>query len=407
MNIHRIPFLRIGSVVVFAFALTSLLASCKQANTAVDPGSNQPGTPVNTSIPKSPGAIVDPVDNPSSPAKIELGRHLFYDKSLSVDGSTSCGSCHDVGSGLADKRGLATSMGFENQMGIRNAPALANVAFNTSFTWDGKFASLEAHAQGPIFNSLEMGNNFSIDGRDSTGNTDTVGSGYNSKPGPHDTLFLFKRLNGRPGDLNGKSYPDMFIAAWGSADISMDRIAKSIAAFERTFISTQSTFDKYNNGDASVLKYNPEAIHGLQLFTDVNGANCISCHSGYNFTDQQFHDNGIGITSTINRQTADKGRSAVTKKSSDDYAFKTPTLRNIALTGPYMHDGRYTSLDQVLANYRNGGQGTPNQDPRITKIKSANLSDQDVADIISFLKTLTDNPFVTDKTGKLSNPWGD
>jgi cytochrome c peroxidase len=188
----------------------------------------------------------------------------------------------------------------------------------------------------------------------------------------------------------------------------MDRIAKSIAAFERTFISTQSTFDKYNNGDASVLKNNPEAVHGLQLFTDVNGANCISCHSGYNFTDQQFHDNGIGINNTMKQQGPDKGRSAVTKNSVNDFQFKTPSLRNVALTAPYMHDGRFETLGEVLANYQSGGKGTtPYQDQRITRIKSLNLSNGDVADIIAFLKTLTDDTFVTDKAGKLSNPWGD
>src|SRR5205823_1331511 len=122
-----------------------------------------------------------------------------------------------------------------------NAPALANVAYNTTLTWDGKFKSLEEHAPGPIFNSLEMGNNFSITQRD------TIPSGYHSDHGPNDTFFLFKRLNGHNPDIEGKKYPDLFTAAWGDSKISMDRIAKSIAAFERTIISTQSKFDQYNN----------------------------------------------------------------------------------------------------------------------------------------------------------------
>jgi cytochrome c peroxidase len=404
MDNHRSSFQRFSSAVVFVFALTILLASCKQADTTVDPGSNTSGTPINTSIPKSQGSVVDPVDNPSSAAKVELGRHLFYDQALSVDGSTSCSSCHAITSGLADARGLATSMGFERQMGIRNAPALANVAFNTSFTWDGKFASLEAHAQGPIFNSIEMGNNFSIDGRDSSGNQDTVGSGYNSQPGPNDTLALFKRLNIRPPDLQSNTYPNLFMAAWGTSQITMDHIAKAIAAFERTFISTQSVFDQYNNGNGSVLKNNPQAVHGLQLFTDVNGANCISCHSGYNFTDQQFHDNGIGINANkMNQQGPDKGRSMVSKDPADDFKFKTPSLRNVFLTGPYMHDGRFTTLEDVLANYNKGGlRTTPNQD---AKIKPLYLNDHDVSDIIEFLKTLTDNNFANKDNPKYTNPW--
>ncbi len=407
MKIYRNPILRLGSAVILALALTSLLASCKQDTSALDPGTNQPGTPIATTIPKSPDAIVEPADNPSTPAKIELGRHLFFDKVLSVDASTSCGSCHNIGAGLADKRGLATSMGFEHEMGTRNAPALANIAFNTSFTWDGKFKSLEAHAQGPIFNSLEMGNNFT----NNPASLDSIATGYNSKPGGNDTLFLFKRLDVRPGDLQGVTYKTLKQQAWNGAPWSMDLIAKSIAAYERTFISTQSTFDKYNNGDASVLRNNPNAIRGLQLFTDVNGANCVSCHSGYNFTDQLFHDNGIGgvgVNNHADEKNVDKGRSSFTKNSADDYQFKTPTLRNVALSAPYMHNGRFATLEQVVKNYRDGGKNTtPYQDPRITKIKSLNLSDQDVSDIVEFLRTLTDNSFVMDKPGKFSNPWGD
>ena len=347
--------------------------------------------PVNNTIPKSPDALVIPADNPMTAAKIELGRHLFYDKQLSVDGSTACASCHQVAHGFSDI--FPTSMGMQGQHGTRNAPALANVAYNTQFTWDGRFQTLETHAPGPIFNSVEMGNNFSTTAQD------TVPSGYNSGPGPNDTNFLFKRLNGRTADLNGQSYPNLFIAAWGSSNISMDRIAKSIACFERTFISTQSTFDAYNNGDQTAYKYNPEALHGLQLFTDTKGANCVSCHSGYNFTDQQFHDNGIGIN-----QIGDKGRAnVVINDKSLVGLFKTPSLRNVALTAPYMHDGSFATLEDVLKNYNKGGNHrTTNTDARI---KPLNLSDQDMADIIEFLKTLTDTKFTAIDNTKFANPW--
>ncbi|MDP4219841.1 MAG: cytochrome c peroxidase [Bacteroidota bacterium] len=397
MKNKRIPFFRLGGVILGVVASMTFLASCKDA------GSNTQDQPlINTSIPKSPGAVVEPADNPSSAAKIELGRHLFYDKALSVDGSTSCGSCHQVANGFSDV--TSTSIGFEHQHGNRNAPALANVAYNTAFTWDGRFASLEKHAPGPIFNSLEMGNNFTNDPKAQ----DSVPSGYNSKPGSNDTLMLFKRLSGRPGDLIGKTYGEMFTAAWGDSRVSMERIAKSIAAFERTLISTQSAFDKYNNGDASALKGNASALHGLQLFTDVNGANCISCHSGYNFTDQQFHDNGIGLGPKMNMQPPDKGRSDVSQNSQDDYKFKTPSLRNVALSGPYMHDGRFASLYDVLGSYRKGGaHTTPYQDDKIEKIGQMSLSDADVNDIVEFLKTLTDFKFADKSNQAFSNPWGD
>lgn len=413
MYINYVPSLRRNGAVVLVVAFAFLLASCKQDAPGTAPVSITPDnpTPVNISIPKAPTAIVFPVDNPQTDAKVELGRHLFFDKQMSVDGSTSCGSCHQVQHGFSDV--FPTSMGMQGQHGTRNAPALANIAYNTAFTWDGRFESLEKHAPGPIFNSLEMGNNFTNDPRAQ----DSVPSGYNSKPGSNDTLFLFKRLGGDPSltqrkDVNGNSYYDLINKAWGPVEVTtdggntwntkvtftLDIIAKSIAAYERTFISTQSDFDKFNNGDQSIYKYNPEALHGLKLFTDVNGANCVSCHSGYNFTDQQYHDNGIGIN-----QQGDKGRFTVTKNQSDVGKFKTPSLRNVALTAPYMHDGHFTSLELVLKNYNSGGVHSANQD---VKIKSLNLSDQDMADIIEFLKTLTDNNFVTDRGNKFGNPWG-
>jgi cytochrome c peroxidase len=394
MNKNRIPYLRLsGGVLVFAFAV--LLSSCKQDNSVASKYSTDTPTPVSNSIPKAPSAIVFPVDNPQTDAKIELGRHLFYDKQMSVDGTTSCGSCHQVAHGFSDV--FPTSIGMSQQHGTRNAPALANIAYNTAFTWDGKFATLEKHAPGPIFNSLEMGNNFTNDPK----SQDSVPSGYNSKPGNNDTNLLFRRLNGDKGlrkDVNGKSYRDLLLTAWNDSTFSLDIIAKSIAAFERTFISTQSKFDQYNNGDQTVFKYNPEAIHGFQLFTDVNGANCVSCHSGYNFTDQQFHNNGIEIN-----QQGDKGRFSVTNQISDVGKFKTPSLRNVGLSAPYMHDGRFPTLEAVLGNYNSGGVHSANQDP---KIKPLNLSDQDVADIIAFLQSLTDDRFANVDNPAFINPWG-
>ncbi|MDP4219842.1 MAG: cytochrome c peroxidase [Bacteroidota bacterium] len=402
MHITRTVSLRHGSASILVFALSLFLVSCKQENVATNPSSINPNdqTPVNSSIPKSLAPLVDPADNPTTAAKVELGRHLFYDKEMSVDHSTSCASCHDVSSGFSDSRALATSMGFDGQMGNRNAPSLANVAYNTSFTWDGRFGTLEKHAPGPIFNSVEMGNNFSQSAFDS------IPSGYNSKPGNNDTNFLFKRLNGEPKalrkDINGKTYDDLRKAAWGpGADrFTLDMIAKSIAAFERTFISTRSDFDKYNNGDKEVLKYNASAIHGFQLFTDTKGANCVSCHSGYNFTDQSYHDNGIGIN-----QQGDEGRFAITKLKSDVGKFKTPSLRNVALSAPYMHDGRYKTLEMVIRdNYLKGGKhNTANKD---ANIKPLTLSDEDIADLVAFLNTLTDYSFTADKAGRYANPWG-
>lgn len=393
MNIYHNPFLRLLSAAVIAASMS--LSGCKTESVTDNPTTINPNdpAPISTLIPKTPGTISIPKDNQMTAEKIELGRHLFFEKTLSVDNSTSCASCHSPSVGLSDPIGLATSMGFGRRMGTRNAPALANVGYLTSITWDGKFNTLEEHALAPIFNNIEMGNNFS-----STG-VDPISTGYyHSDPGQNDTNFLFKRLNQKPvAPGSGKKYSDLFFAAWGSADISLDRIAKSIAAYERTFVSTSSKFDRYNNGDKEVFKYNPQAIHGLQLFTDVNGANCISCHSGYNFSDQQFHNNGL----IASGQRIDSGRSGISRNRADAFKFRTPSLRNVAISGPYMHDGRLKNLDAVMAFYNSGGGTGANKD---SKLKPLNLSDQDVADIIAFLNTLTDQKFTTNSL--FTDPWG-
>jgi cytochrome c peroxidase len=393
MKNHPVQFMRLfcGSVMVVL-----MLAGCSKQSI------NEPVTATSPSgalIPKSPGTIIVPADNPMTAAKIDLGRHLFFDKQLSVDGSTSCATCHDPSGGFSDIRILngsmaSTSMGFSNRMGTRNAPSLANIAYNSIFTWDGRFKSLEAHAQGPIFNSLEMGNNFS-NGRDAA--ADTVSSGYHSDPGGNDTLFLFKRLNNQT-DMAGKTMPQLFTAAYGSGSITMWKIANAIACFERTFISTQSTFDRFNNGDESAYKYNPQALHGYELFTDTKKANCISCHSGYNFTDQQFHNNGIGAG-----VVHDSGRMNITKNSADLFKFKTPSLRNVAVSAPYMHDGRFATLEKVLGNYNVGGTDSHSANLD-SKIQPLNLSKDDIADIIAFLTTLNDDKFTVNP--QFTNPWG-
>ena len=397
MNTTSLPVLRRFGVPVLALFIASILSSCaKDVGTSPSDHSGMISSP----IPISPGEMKVPSNNPmysSIPAmaqqisaKIELGRHLFYDKNMSVDRTTSCASCHSAQMAFSDI--VATSKGFQGQHGTRNAPGLSNVGFNTAFTWDGRFKTLEEHVPGPIFNSLEMGNNLR-NPNDSSGGNDTLSSGYNSKPGNNDTLFLFKRLSGTGSDVNGITYADLFKAAWGDPKISMDRIAKSIASFERTILSATSSFDKYNKSDQSAIS--ESAKQGYQIFIDPNKANCVSCHAGYNFTDQKFHDNGIGSSSVT-----DQGRFNITKIPSDAFKFKTPTLRNITLTGPYMHDGRFSTITEVISHYNSGGKGTQGQDPAVKKL---NLSTTDVANIIEFLKTLQDDKFTSNEIFR--NPW--
>ncbi|MEI8135359.1 MAG: cytochrome c peroxidase [bacterium] len=427
--------------VVGLFVSTSFLASCKQD--APVGSTPTPTTTITSPIPKTPPQIIVPSDNKplNLEAEIELGRHLFYDKQMSVDGSTSCASCHQADRGFSDL--LQTSRGMNGQMGTRNAPGLTNVAYNTVFTWDGKFPTLEKHAPGPIFNAVEMGNNFFTSGKDTIGNRDTTGGGYGSKVGTNDTLMLFARLDGNPKvlpgtmvgatamvDVNsvrkdklGKNYYALLNAAWGPVTVTMstdrgttftkveavaftmDIIAKSIAAFERTFISNASPFDRYNSGDETAI--NDNAKNGFKLFIDTARANCVSCHSGYNFTDQQFHNNGI-LQNSPNVDSKDIGRGAITKNSADNFKYKTPTLRNVSLTGPWMHNGTFAnsgatveiSLENVVRHYNFGGHATPGQDPRVRQL---HLSDDEVRDISMFLMTLQDGSFSSNSS--LSNPW--
>jgi cytochrome c peroxidase len=190
----------------------------------------------------------------------------------------------------------------------------------------------------------------------------------------------------------------MFKDAFGDENITIDRIAKAIASFERTFVSTSSAFDEFNNGKKDALSAN--ALRGYKLFTDGNKTNCLGCHNGANFTDGQFHVNGIAKT------TKDKGRAELTGNSEDIGKFRTASLRNAAVTWPYMHDGSISgpnptaALEAVIRRYSEGGDGRLNQDP---KIKKLNLSNQDIADLAAFIQSLTDTKFLHNPA--LQNPW--
>jgi cytochrome c peroxidase len=399
-----------SAVVVLSLAGSLALSSCNKelaGGTGTDP--NQPpsgggGDPMLV-IPTSPGAMNPGLDNPlGNAARVELGRHLFYDGRISIASDSmkksqpgnkapgiSCGSCHDPSAAFTDiraeKAGQTFSAGVFGKMGTRNAPALTNIGYNAKFTWDGKFASLEDHVPGPMFSQVEMGNNLSrFPGDGGDGN-----DGYDHTPGSNDTLLLFKRLN------DEDKYASMFTTAYGNSEISLDRIVKAIAAFERTFVSTNSSFDSYNkalhNEGGDINAISASAKNGFKLFTDPQRANCVSCHSGYNFTDGKLHNNGLPVTNN------DLGAAGV--KGSNNALinfFKVPSLRNIAKTAPYMHNGSLATLKDVLAHYVKGGDGSS-----VHQIKPVALTDQEQADIIAFLESLTDNSFLANANFK--NPW--
>lgn len=321
-------------------------------------------------IPKTFPSMNVPSSNPTTQAKIELGRHLFYDNKLSTDGKVSCASCHEASKGFANN--VSISPGVDGLLGNRNAMTLVNLGHYDNYVWNGRFKTLEEHAPGPIFNKVELG----------FGNDDRNGDGYGDPDG--DTIILFGNIEKQT------KYPPMFKAAFGDEKVTIARMAMALASFERTFVSNTSPFDDFNNGVKTAISLN--AIRGYRLFINTRKTNCLGCHNGPNFTDGQFHNNGISIS------TKDKGRAELTGNSADIGKFRTASLRNAGVTWPYMHDGSINgptptaALEAVIRRYRDGGDGRVNQDPRIRPL---DLTDQDIADIAAFIQSLTDTKFLT------------
>ncbi|HLJ27503.1 MAG TPA: cytochrome c peroxidase [Candidatus Angelobacter sp.] len=285
-----------------------------------------------------------PVENPQTEAKIELGKRLFFDVRLSLDDSTSCATCHDPEKGFAD--GLPRSKGFNGAILPRNSPTVLNAAYNTAQFWDGRVATLDEQCQRPLMAAAEMN--------------------------MIDEQHLVERLRSIPG------YAEEFQSVYGEGP-SLDRVAKAVAAFERTLVTPGSRFDRYALGDKSAI--NDQEKRGLGLY--FGKAGCSECHKGANFTDNNFYSLGVvAAPGTV----PDLGRFAVTGKAEDRGAFKTPTLRNVTLTAPYMHDGSIATLEEVIEFYDRGGGDGPNKSNLLYKLE---LSPAEKADLRSFLNTLT------------------
>ena len=336
--------------VACAFSMAAFVG-CSESDGSLNPNVPEGGL---TPPPGFPVMSI-PSDNPFTEEKALLGRYLFYDTRFSRDFSTSCGSCHFQELAFSDPKRV--SVGVDGRTGKRNAPSLTNVGYSTSFFWEGGVPTLEQQAVVPIIHPDEMDMN---------------------------TDSLVIRLEGEP------VYDELFRNAWGDSEITIERITKSISTFERSLVSANSIFDRYRQGEVGV--YSESAKRGQELFFNETG-DCFHCHGGYNFTDNAFHNNGLTATE-------DQGRFELTQNQLDRGKFKTPTLRNIEVTAPYMHDGRFTSLEEVVNHYNQGGAGHPNSSPLLRPL---GLSDQDVQDLVEFMKSLTDDEFLRDTT--LSNPW--
>ena len=288
--------------------------------------------------------LIIPKDNPLTKEKVTLGRLLFFDKRLSANSTIACASCHI--SALAFTDGQPVSTGIHRQQGSRNAPTAINRVFSAAQFWDGRAATLEQQSKGPFTNPVEQG--FAN----------------------HDELVAkVQRIHG---------YQHLFEQAFGTGEITMYRLSKAIASFERTLLSGNSAYDQFGvGGDETALSV--KAQNGLRVF--VGKGQCLRCHSGFNFTDERFHNLGVDWDNA----QIDVGRYGVTKKLKDLGAFKTPTLREIAKTAPYMHDGRFATLRQVIDFYDQGGIPNPQRD---SLIKPLQLTEQEKSDLVEFLHAL-------------------
>lgn len=303
-----------------------------------------------------------PPDNPLLEERVALGDKLFHDGALSLDGTVSCSSCHVTGAALSDPRRF--SIGIRAQSGNRNGMVIFNMAWKREFFWDGRAPSLRAQTLMPIQDSREMG----------------------------ETL---DNVVGKLGAM--KDYGEAFERAFGSPEITAEKVGLALENFVLTLTSHDSKFDRAQRG---VEKLSADEQRGFELFMTEReprlgsmGADCFHCHGGALFTDHQFRNNGLAIVE------GDLGRYKVTKAAIDRGAFATPSLRNVALTAPYMHDGRFATLEEVIDHYSEGVKRTDTLDPNLAKHPDGglHLSADDKRALVAFLRSLTDSQFVTTK----------
>lgn len=289
-----------------------------------------------------------PQDNPYSKQKAELGRRLYFDNCLSGNDKVSCATCHAVNRGYADPNPI--SEGILGRLGTRHAPTVINAAYNKLQFWDGRAKTLEEQAIGPIANPNEM-------------------SMF------HDSKISYEECQKRV--RQDPAYLKMFSQVFGNDECSVDQIAKAIATFERTVLSGNSPYDRYKAGDKTAMT--EEQIEGYKVFKK---SGCANCHFEPLFTDGRFLNIGVGMDAP----KPDLGRYDITKDDKDYGAFKVPTLREVALTYPYMHNGCHKTLEEVIDYYDKGGTPNKNLHPLM---KPLNLSEKDKKSLKAFLEALS------------------
>ncbi len=369
-------------------------ANSAEANSQAEPaaGHNQLGLP----------PVPIPANNPQSPAKIALGDKLFHDVRFSVDGTVSCSKCHNEKQAFTD--GMQFSLGHHGLTGTRNAPTVINAAFYQSQFWDGREPDLESQSKQPLINPVEHG------------------------LASHQPVLDIVRQD----PVYSAAFKSVF--GVGAMQVTMDHVAKAIASFERTLISANSPFDRYYFNDETAAMTDAQ-IRGFKLF--IGQGRCVSCHvieqDQAVFSDSRFHNIGIGINNIqedvprlakafleaknkggdvdamvlTDKKSSELGRFAVTDELNQIGAFKTPTLRNIDLTAPYMHDGSLKTLREVVVHYNNGGVSKAGDkvNPYLSGgIRPLNLTDPQINDLVAFMQALTSPQYAKQASAQPANP---
>jgi cytochrome c peroxidase len=328
--------------------MLSVVLACSSTQEITEPN-------VDFQIPKNfPQPIYNLARNPITKAGFELGKALFSDPILSRNNSISCSECH-AQSYAFTHHGHDVSHGIDNLKGTRNALAMQNLAWQSEFFWDGGVGDLDFVPLAPIENPVEM--------------DEKVGN-------------VLEKLR------KTQYYPAQFKKAFGTNEINAERFLKALSQYMLTLVSANSRYDKYVRNEGEILT--ADELAGLSLFKQK----CASCHKGELFTDQSYRNNGLTIQGDM-----DTGRFRITEQPQDKYKFKVPSLRNIEVSKPYMHDGRFYTLETVLDHYAEGVQQTPNLDPLLQN--GIPMTAKEKLQIVAFLKTLTDEQFLKDK--RLSN----
>lgn len=335
-----------------------LSAGCRKEQAEPEPWDP---TPYVLEIPQGFPDMDIPTGNPMTVEGVRLGRMLFHDPILSLDNSQSCASCHAQDFSFTDN-GRRFSVGVDGTEGFRNAMSLLNAGWIRGHNWDGSAGSLEEQAFEPVVNPIEMHNTW----------PQAVG-----------------RLKSH------EAYPDLFFDAFGTRDIDSIHVVHALAQFERTLISADSKWDRYLRGEVQLTT---AETRGFEIFFTEKG-DCFHCHTTILFTDNEFHNNGLDSVFT------DRGLYEVTGDPNDIGKFRTPTLRNLQFTGPYMHDGRFETLEEVIDFYSEGLKFSPTIDPLMKNVNEGGirLTEGEKESLLAFIKTLTDTTFV--KNPEFSNPF--